>query len=50
MSVSETVLPPQPYPEIWAVAHADVWPGAKVKAFTDMLIAQFREQGHLFTA
>lgn len=33
------VLPPQPYAEIWAVAHPDVWPSARVRAFVEPLVA-----------
>jgi DNA-binding transcriptional LysR family regulator len=36
-------LPPQPYTDIWAVAHKDLWASAKVTAFKDILVAFFRE-------
>lgn len=31
------ILPPQPYAEIWVVAHPDVWPSAKLEAFRAVL-------------
>ncbi len=37
------VLPPQPYFDIWLVAHKDVWPGAKLRAFREILIPYFKE-------
>lgn len=36
-------LPVKPYADIWAVAHEDVWPSAKVQAFQTMLADWFRE-------
>ncbi|KJZ21261.1 LysR family transcriptional regulator [Loktanella sp. S4079] len=36
------VLPPQPYPEVWFVAHRDVWASAKVTAFREMLVPYMR--------
>ncbi len=36
------VLPPQPYVDIWVVAHRDVWPSAKVTAFRECLVPHFR--------
>ena len=32
------VLDPQPYPDVWVVAHPDVWPSAKVRAFVEPLV------------
>jgi len=32
------VLEPQPYPDVWVVAHPDVWPSAKVRAFVEPLV------------
>ncbi len=48
--VQVPVLPPQPYAEIWAVAHPDVWPAAKVKAFRDVLVPHFRAIRDRFVA
>lgn len=48
--VQVPVLPPQPYADIWVVAHADVWPGAKVTAFRKLLVAYFRQHRGRFTA
>ncbi len=44
------VLTPQPYADIWAVAHADVWPGAKPAAFRAVLRRFFRREGARFVA
>lgn len=41
-------LPTRPYADIWAVAHADVWPSAKVQAFQAVLAAWFRENAPMF--
>ena len=35
-------IAPWPYMDIWLVGHPDVWPGAKLKAFRDMLKADLR--------
>lgn len=48
--VQVPVMDPAPYAPIWAVAHADVWPGAKVSAFRTLLRAYFREHGDAFRA
>ena len=48
--VQVPVMEPTPYAPIWAVAHADVWPGAKVSAFRALLKAYFREHGGAFRA
>lgn len=48
--VQVPVMEPAPYAPIWAVAHADVWPGAKVSAFRALLKAYFREHGGAFRA
>ena len=40
--VQVPVLPPQPYPEIWVVAHRDIWASAKVAAFREMLVPYMR--------
>lgn len=39
--VQVPVLPPQPYPDIWVVAHPDVWPSARVAAFRERLVPYF---------
>ncbi len=44
------VLPPQPYAEIWAVGHPDVWPAAKVTAFRNILVPHFRSIRDKFVA
>ena len=43
-------LPPQPYADIWMVAHADVWGGAKVTAFRTVLRDWFRANRGAFVA
>ncbi|MEM8631205.1 MAG: LysR family transcriptional regulator [Pseudomonadota bacterium] len=43
-------LPPQPYLDIWAVAHPDVWPSAKSEAFRRVLRAHFKEVRSVFVA
>lgn len=43
------LIPATPYPEIWLVGHADVWPGAKPRAFRDVLQPFFRDIRHRFT-
>ena len=48
--VQVPLMPPEPYAPIWVVAHADVWPGAKVRAFREMLVGYFRQHRDLFTA
>ena len=45
-----TALPAQPYTDIWAVAHPDVWPNAKLVALRDILKAHFRANRHRFVA
>ncbi len=44
------LLPPQPYADIWVVAHRDVWPSARVRAFRDCLVSYFRQHRACFTA
>ncbi len=44
------VLPPQPYMDIWVVAHRDVWPSAKVTAFREILAAHMRANRALYVA
>jgi len=40
--VQVPILPPQPYLDIWLVAHRDVWPSARVRAFRDCLVPAFK--------
>ena len=44
------VLPPQPYADIWTVAHPDVWPSAKLRAFRDCLLRFCKSNKALFVA
>ncbi|SLN43661.1 HTH-type transcriptional regulator DmlR [Pseudoruegeria aquimaris] len=39
--VQVPVMPPQPYQDIWMVAHRDVWPAAKVAAMRALIVARF---------
>lgn len=48
--VQVPAMPPQPYADIWVVAHPDVWPGAKPKAFRDLLVPHFRARWRDFVA
>ncbi len=48
--VQVPVLPPQPYPDIWVVAHRDVWAAAKVMAFREMLVPFMRGRRAQFVA
>ncbi|AML50755.1 LysR family transcriptional regulator [Falsihalocynthiibacter arcticus] len=41
-------LPPQPFLDIWVVAHKDLWANAKVVAFKELLVAFFRKNRALF--
>lgn len=43
------LMPAQPYADIWVVAHADLWPSAKVTAFRQMLVPFFKAQEARFT-
>lgn len=43
-------FPPQPYADIWVVAHPDVWPSAKLVAFRAVAVPYFRENRPLFVA
>lgn len=36
------VLSPEPYPDLWVVAHRDLWTSAKVSAFCEILIPHFK--------
>lgn len=44
------VLPPQEYPDIWVVAHPDVWSSAKVRAFVEPLTAFCKSARDRFVA
>lgn len=48
--VQVPVLAPQPYPEIWAVGHPDVWPSAKLVAFREVLVEQCKANRAQFVA
>ncbi|SLN60101.1 HTH-type transcriptional regulator CysL [Falsiruegeria litorea R37] len=48
--VQVPILPPQSYADIWVVAHRDVWPSAKVKAFRDLLVPWFKAHKDCFVA
>ncbi|WP_299077368.1 LysR family transcriptional regulator [uncultured Ruegeria sp.] len=41
-------VPPQPYADIWVVAHPDVWPSAKLEAFRSIAVPHFRKLRSLF--
>ncbi|WP_321829090.1 LysR family transcriptional regulator [Thalassovita sp.] len=43
------LMPAQPYADIWVVAHADLWPSAKVTAFRQMLVPFFKARAARFT-
>lgn len=45
------VLPirePSPFPDVWVVAHRDVWRSDRVAAFREILIPHFKKHAHLF--
>lgn len=44
------LVSPMPFPEIWAVAHRDIWRSARVAAFREILIPHFKKNAHLFVA
>lgn len=44
------VQPAQPYADLWAVAHRDLWSSAKVRAFKDMLLPYFKAHAADFLA
>ncbi|MCP9483508.1 LysR family transcriptional regulator [Shimia sp. CNT1-13L.2] len=48
--VQVPVLAPQPYADVWLVAHPDIWSSAKVAAFRECLVPQFRARQALFLA
>jgi len=48
--VQVPLLPPQPYAEIWVVAHKDLWNAPRVKAFRDMLVPHMRARRSVFMA
>lgn len=41
-------LPPQAFPDIWVVAHRDVWPSARVAAFREILVPHFTKHREMF--
>ncbi len=48
--VQVPALDAHPYPDIWLVGHPDVWPGAKIQAFREMLVPEFRSRRAEFIA
>ncbi|MEL6242900.1 MAG: LysR family transcriptional regulator [Pseudomonadota bacterium] len=44
------LLSPQPYADVWILAHPDVWPSARVKAFSDVLVSYCRARRDNFVA
>ena len=48
--VQVPVLSPQSYPDIWVVAHRDVWAAAKVTAFREILVPFMRRRRAQFIA
>ena len=44
------VLQPLPYADVWLVAHPDLWPSPKVRAFREILVAYCkRHKGHFLS-
>lgn len=41
---------PMTFPEVWAVAHRDIWRSARVAAFREILVPHFKKNAHLFVA
>lgn len=41
---------PMVFPDIWAVAHRDIWRSARVAAFREILVPHFKKNAHLFVA
>lgn len=48
--VQVPVLPPEPYADIWVVAHPDVWPSAKLAAFRNVMVPYFKRNRGQFVA
>jgi len=48
--VQVPAIEPQTYADVWLVGHPDVWPSAKVKAFRDILVPEFRKRRAEFVA
>ncbi len=48
--VQVPLLPPQPYADIWVVAHPDLWDAPRVKAFRDILVPRMRARRAQFVA
>ena len=44
------ICEPIPFPDVWAVAHRDIWRSARVAAFREILIPHFKKNAHLFSA
>ena len=44
------VLPAQPYADIWAVSHPDVWPARKLQAFREILVRHCKTHRAEFVA
>lgn len=44
------ICEPMAFPEIWAVAHRDIWRSARVAAFREILVPHFKKYAHLFVA
>lgn len=44
------ICDPMPFPDIWAVAHRDIWRSARVSAFRSILIPHFKKNADLFVA
>lgn len=39
-----------PFPDVWAVAHRDIWRSARVAAFREILVPYFKKHAHRFVA
>lgn len=48
--VEVPILPPQPYPDVWMVAHPDVWPAMRVAAFREIAKRELKPLRPLFVA
>lgn len=42
-------LTPQPYSDVWLVAHPDIWPSAKVTAFKQIILKHIKQRKAVFT-
>lgn len=43
-------LPTRAFPDVWVVAHRDVWPSARVAAFREILVPHFTKHREMFLA